>query len=110
MSWTIERIINYPEDRPWGQGYFHYGFHDRQGHRYFFHYFDHCIGRLGKDTVDYLFPAAAMPRYSGLIQRTAPLHCFLMPVHWVSRTSAVRYMTNKEIFGLAKSPGLGSGD
>lgn len=49
MPWTIERIINYPEDRPWGKGYFHYGFHDRQGHRYFFHYLNHWIGRLAKD-------------------------------------------------------------
>lgn len=49
MSWIIERIINYPEDRLWGQGYPHYGFHDRQGQRYFFHYFGHWIGRLGKD-------------------------------------------------------------
>jgi hypothetical protein len=49
MAWTIERILNYPEQKPWGQGYAHYGFHDSRGNRYFFDYFHHWVGRLGED-------------------------------------------------------------
>ncbi|OHB61860.1 MAG: hypothetical protein A2Y76_14940 [Planctomycetes bacterium RBG_13_60_9] len=49
MTWTIERILNYPEDKPWGQGYAQYGFHDSRGNRYFFDYFHHWVGRLGTD-------------------------------------------------------------
>ncbi len=58
MSWTVERIINYPENQPWGQGYGHYAFHDRQGHCYVFHYFDHWMGRLGKDD-EFIWTAGA---------------------------------------------------
>jgi len=49
MTWTIEQVLNYPEEKPWGQGYAQYGFHDSRGNRYFFDYFHHWVGRLGKD-------------------------------------------------------------
>ena len=49
MTWAIEQILNYPEDKPWGKGYAHYGFHDSRGNRYFFDYFHNWVGRLGKD-------------------------------------------------------------
>jgi streptogramin lyase len=60
MVWTIERILNYPEKQPWGQGYAHYGFHDSRGNRYFFDYFHDWIGRLGKDD-EFLWTAGAKP-------------------------------------------------
>jgi len=49
MTWVIERILNYPEDKQWGKGYPHYGFHDSRGNRYFFDYFHNWVGRLGKN-------------------------------------------------------------
>ncbi len=60
MTWTIEQILNYPEEKPWGQGHAHYGFHDRQGNRYFFDYFHHWVGRLGRDD-EFLWTAGIKP-------------------------------------------------
>jgi sugar lactone lactonase YvrE len=60
MPWRIERILNYAEDKPWGQGYAHYGFHDHRGNRYFFDYFHHWVGRLGKDD-EFLWTAGVKP-------------------------------------------------
>jgi hypothetical protein len=60
MTWTIEPILRYPDEKPWGQGYAHYGFHDHQGHRYFFDYFHHWIGRLGQDD-EFLWTAGVRP-------------------------------------------------
>lgn len=60
MTWTIERILNYPEDRPWGKGYPHYGFHDSRGNRYFFDYFHNWVGHLGKDE-EFLWTAGVKP-------------------------------------------------
>jgi len=60
MTWTIEQILNYPEEKPWGQGYAHYGFHDSQGNRYFFDYFHHWVGRLGTDD-EFLWTAGVRP-------------------------------------------------
>ena len=58
MMWTIERIINFPKDRLWGQGYVHYGFHDRHGNRYSFDYFNNWIGKLGEGDA-FLWTAGA---------------------------------------------------
>jgi len=60
MTWTIEQILNYPEDKPWGKGYAHYGFHDSRGNRYFFDYFHDWVGRLGKDD-EFLWTAGVRP-------------------------------------------------
>ena len=49
MSWAIDRIINFSDDKLWGQGHVHYGFHDSRGNRYFFHYSGNWIGRIAED-------------------------------------------------------------
>jgi len=60
MCWTIEQVLNYPEEKPWGRGYAHYGFHDSRGNRYFFDYFHHWVGRLGKND-EFLWTAGVKP-------------------------------------------------
>jgi hypothetical protein len=60
MTWVIEQILNYPEDKPWGKGYAHYGFHDSRGNRYCFDYFHNWVGRLGRDD-EFLWTAGVRP-------------------------------------------------
>lgn len=60
MTWTVERILNYSELKPWGQGYAHYGFHDSRGKRYFFDYFHDWVGRLGEDD-EFVWTAGVKP-------------------------------------------------
>lgn len=47
MQWKIKHIFNYTDEKAWGNGFCHGGFHDKSGRVYFQEYFKHWIGVLG---------------------------------------------------------------
>lgn len=47
MQWKIKHIFNYTDEKAWGKGFCHGGFHDKSGRVYFQEYFKHWIGVLG---------------------------------------------------------------
>jgi len=49
MKWKIERILHYEEEKRWGSGFAHYGFHDSRGNRYLFNYAKNWIGCLDEE-------------------------------------------------------------
>jgi DNA-binding beta-propeller fold protein YncE len=47
MQWKIKHIFNYTDEKAWGGGFCHGGFHDKSGRLYFQEYFKHWIGVYG---------------------------------------------------------------
>jgi hypothetical protein len=46
-SWRIERIFNFTEDKRWGEGHAHLGFHDSAGHQFVVDYVHDWAGCIG---------------------------------------------------------------
>ncbi|MEW5872285.1 MAG: hypothetical protein AB1894_23685 [Chloroflexota bacterium] len=44
MEWKIKHIFNFTEGKSWEQGFVKFGFHGRQGARYFLDYNEHWLG------------------------------------------------------------------
>jgi hypothetical protein len=49
MKWRIRRIFNFPKDKPWRDGYVHFGFHGKYGEQYLLQWDKHWLGRLTPD-------------------------------------------------------------
>jgi hypothetical protein len=47
--WRIERVINFPEGKRWGDGYAQFGFHDSAGRQYVVDYWNDWVGCLSND-------------------------------------------------------------
>ena len=61
MNWRIKRIFNFSADRPWQEGYVHFGFRGRSGAQYLLQYDEHWLGCLtARD--EWLWTAGALDR------------------------------------------------
>ena len=49
MTWKIKHIFNFKQDKLWGNGYFHFGFHDQKGNQYMLQWDEHWLGHLTHD-------------------------------------------------------------
>ena len=49
MEWKIKHIFNFEQDKLWGNGYVHFGFHDKKGKQYMLQWDEHWLGHLTKD-------------------------------------------------------------
>ncbi len=70
MKWRIKHVFNFPPDKPWEQGYVHFGFHGQSGAQYLLHYTEHWLGRL-TPRDEWLWTAGAVDR--GLSRVHIPL-------------------------------------
>lgn len=61
MGWQIERIFNFKSEKLWGQGFAQFGFHDREGNRYFLDYTNHRLGKLVPDNDGFVWSAGQNP-------------------------------------------------
>ena len=61
MKWQIEKIINFKSSKSWGEGYFHFGFHDIQGNRYVIDNDNNRVGRLDRDGESFVWSAGRVP-------------------------------------------------
>ncbi|MTI95263.1 MAG: hypothetical protein FH749_07220 [Firmicutes bacterium] len=61
MEWSIEKIINYQSDKLWGEGYFQFGFHDRNGNRYVIDHDNNRLGLLAGDGESFDWSAGIEP-------------------------------------------------
>ena len=43
--WKVEKIINYEENKNWGDGFSHLGFHDYFGNQYGLDYDNNWVGK-----------------------------------------------------------------
>jgi len=61
MKWRIKRIFNFSADRPWQEGYAHFGFHGGSGAQYLLQYDEHWLGCLTAED-EWLWTAGAVDR------------------------------------------------
>jgi len=61
MNWRIKRIFNFSADRPWQEGYVHFGFHGRGGAQYLLQYDEHWLGCLTAEN-EWLWTAGAFDK------------------------------------------------
>lgn len=61
MKWQIEKIMNFLPSKLWGEGYFQFGFHDRQGNRHVIDADNNRLGRLDKDGESFVWSAGRKP-------------------------------------------------
>ncbi len=53
MEWKVYKIINYDQDKLWGEGYAQFGFTDLLGNRYFINHDDNWIGQIAENGSDF---------------------------------------------------------
>ncbi len=61
MRWQIKHIFNYPAEKPWGNGYAHFGFHDRNNNQYMLQWDEHWLGQLTPDD-EFTWTAGALDK------------------------------------------------
>lgn len=49
MEWVIEKILNFSQEKLWGEGFSHLGFHDFYGKQYVLDYDNSWVGCIGDD-------------------------------------------------------------
>ncbi|MBS4539201.1 hypothetical protein GOQ27_12065 [Clostridium sp. D2Q-11] len=49
MKWVVDKVINFSQEKSWGKGFAHLGFHDYFGKQYVLDYDNHWIGCFGEN-------------------------------------------------------------